>query len=339
MSESFKTSERSQTITAEQRSGPSKAWSSKSSWLSSATWSLPILMLAIILVGGITTEGFLTITNARAVLINTAVVGILAVGMTPITLSGNFVSLAVHQTTLVATMLFLYGASEGFSPLLVAPLVVLVTALIGVVQAFVIAAGLNPVITTLAMGSILYGVVSLVTGGRVVYSGDADLDWLGVSTLFGLPMPVYIFGVFTLTMSFVIDRTRVGRHILLTGANRATAALSGISSRRAALWAFVSLSVACAIGGMVLAAQLGRAAPNDFETLTIDVVAAVLVGGVAIQGGEGSPLRSAMGAVIIALLTNVMLLRDASTGSRLLVVGLAVVVSVSLLTVLRRSGR
>jgi ribose/xylose/arabinose/galactoside ABC-type transport system permease subunit len=299
-------------------------------------WGLPLLLLVLVVVATITTSDFMTFDNIRAILINTAIVGIVAVGMTPVTLSGNFFSLGAAQSTMLATALFLVVVASG-APIVVGMLVaVVVLVAVGIVQALVVAAGLNPVITTLAVGSIIYGAVTFATGGSVVTAQGADIGWLATSSFLGLPLPVYVFFVFTIVVWFLVDKTVPGRRISLVGANRESAKISGISVRATTIWAFVSMSLGMAIAGVLSAAQLGQVTSNDLSSLTIDTVAAVLVGGTAIQGGEGSPVRSAVGALIIVILGNVMLLHGLPTGLRMLGVGALVVIVVSVLHVLRK---
>jgi ribose/xylose/arabinose/galactoside ABC-type transport system permease subunit len=301
--------------------------------------ALPSIVLAIVVFGALTTPDFFNADNARAVLINASVVGVVAVGMTPVTLSGNFISLGAQQSTMLAAIVFLYGISSGWGFGGTVLLLLVLMLAVGLLQGLIVAAGLNPIITTLAAGSIIYGTVTILTDGKVVTDGGADLAWLGSSAPLGIPTAVYVFVAFTAIMTFAVDRTTIGRRLILTGANRLTAGISGISARITTVWAFLALSLGCLVAGVLLGAQLGQATSSDLETLTTDVVAAVLVGGTAIQGGEGSPLRSAVGAVIIALLSNVMLLHDASTGTRLTVTGLLVVIVVAALQLLRRRSR
>jgi ribose transport system permease protein len=299
---------------------------------------LPLVLLAIIVIGGLTTPGFLTADNARAILINASVVGIAAVGMTPVTLSGNFISLGVQQTAVLAAVVFL-ALLDGGWPVLVA-LLVTVTGLlaIGVVQGLVVAAGLNPVITTLAAGAVIFGVVTAATGGQVVTAPGVDLAWVGNATLLGLPVAVYAFVLFTALITWMMTRTIVGRRVLLLGANRATARLSGVPVRATTVAAFIALSLGAALAGVITAAQLGQATSSDLSDLTINVVVAVLVGGTAIAGGEGSALRSAVGAVIIAMANNLMLLQNLPTGGRLALTGVLAAAVVTVLQLLRSRG-
>lgn len=301
-------------------------------------WALPILLLLIVALAAFTTPRFMSFENVRAILINTSIVGIVAVGMTPITLSGNFFSLAASQSTVLSAVLFLSIGSATGSVLLGAVVAVIVLCLVGVAQGIVVSAGLNPIITTLAVGTIIFGLVTLFTNGQVVTPQGINISWIALTNFLGLPLPVYIFLAYLFLTWFMVERTEIGRHVLLIGANKHTAINSGISVRRTTTWAFLSMSVGVAIAGILSAAQLRQIQSNDLPTLTMDVIAAVLVGGSAISGGDGSPLRSALGALLIVILGNIMLLQGFPTGVRLLGVGLLVVVVVSVLHVLRRMG-
>jgi ribose transport system permease protein len=292
----------------------------------------------VVLVAVFATPNFLTLDNLRAILRNAAIVGIVAVGMTPVTLSGNFVSLGITQSAMLAMVSFvaILGAGWGVVPAILAVIVLLVA--VGVLQGAIIAAGLNPVITTLAAGAIIFGVVSELSRGGIVRAGDHAINW-DDAYVAGVPVEVLIFLLFTALVTFVMQRTVTGRETTLIGANRATAEISGISFTRVTILAFAIFSVGLALAGILNGAAFGQATAVSFPGLTVDVIAAVLVGGTAIQGGRGSPLRSAGGAILIAVISNMMVLNDFSTGGRLAVQGGVVVVIVVLLDLLWRRGR
>ena len=167
--------------------------------------------------------------------------------------------------------------------------------------------------------------------------GDNAIDWDQASVA-GIPVEVLIFILFAALVTFVMQRTVTGRETTLIGANRATAEISGISFTRVTTLAFAIFSVSLALAGIINGAAFGQATAVSFPGLTVDVIAAVLVGGTAIQGGRGSPLRSAGGAILIAVISNMMVLNDFSTGGRLAVQGGVVVVIVVLLNLLWRRG-
>jgi ribose transport system permease protein len=301
-------------------------------------WSLPLLLVVTVVIATATTPGFLSFDNMRGILINTAVIGIAAVGMTAVTMSGNLVSLAITQQAMLGAVVFMATLGAGMPVWIAAIVTILLLVVISGAQGIFIAAGLNPMITTLAAGAVIFGLTTLATGGTVVSAPTADFRWIALSSPLGLPLPIYVFVVFTLLATLLIDRTTIGRRILLVGANRGTARLSGISFRSATLAAFILLGVGTAISGIVVAAQAGQATTQDLATLTSNVIAAVLVGGTAIQGGFGSPLRSALGALMIAIFTNVMVLHNFEHGWRMAAVGALVILMVSVLHVLRRKA-
>lgn len=301
-------------------------------------WSLPILLVLILLIAALTTPGFFSFDNLRGILINTSVIGISAVGLTAVTMSGNLVSLGVSQQAMLAAVIFLALLAAGMPFVIALVLTVAALVVIGLLQGLFVAAGLNPMITTLAAGAVIFGFATLVTGGTVVSAPNADFRWVALMSPLGLPLPIYIFIAFTVLVTLLIDKTVIGRTTLLVGANRNTARLSGLSFQKATLAAFALLAVGSAVSGVVVAAQTGQITTLDLASLTSDVIAAVLVGGTAIQGGFGSPLRSALGALMIAIFTNVMVLHNFEHGWRMFAVGALVVVMVSVLHILRKKA-
>lgn len=292
----------------------------------------------LMVVGGLTTEDFLTSDNVSAIVRNAAVVGTAAVGMALVTISGNYVSLSVQQTTMLAAIM-LAGGLRGDLPAGAVVLAVVVAAvLLGGVQGLFVAMGLNPVVATLAVGSIVYGSVQAIVKGELIAFGGSGVNWITDANVLFIPMPAIIFGVVAAVAAVLSRRTVAGREVTLAGANRETAAMSGISVGRAAVWAFTALGLTVAIAGIVTAIQVGQANASMLDTLTIDVASAVLVGGVAIQGGAGSPAQAAVGALFIALVSNLMVLNGFSAGVREIVSGALVLGAVVAMHVFNERG-
>jgi ribose transport system permease protein len=305
----------------------------RADWLSLAV--IYSLIAAGIIVVAAITPNFLSASNVEAILRNTAIVGIVAVAMTPITLSGNFVSLGISQSAMAGMVGFIFLIREGWSQPIAMLAVVGGLVVIGMVQGAIVSAGLNPVLTTLAAGAIIFGVVAELTEGRVVRMGQNRVGW-GNDEVLGIPLEVIVFAAVTVVVTLITSKTVIGRQTILTGANRDAAEVSGISFPSVTIVAFTIFSVGLAIAGILNAAGFGQGEINSLAPLTIDAIAALLVGGVAIAGGEGSPLRSAGGALLIATISNVMVLNALTTGARLAVQGGVVVVVVVLLEILRR---
>ena len=187
--------------------------------------------------------------------------------------------------------------------------------------------GADPIITTLAFGAFFRGVASLVTDNKNILLGTKAAEWLGTGRPLGIPTQSWAFIILTLIAWFVLQKTRFGRQLLLIGANRAAAAATGLRVGQASLIALTLFGVCCGMAGISAASQFGLAVANLFSGLTFDVIAAVLVGGISLRGGQGLPIQAALGAVFIALLQNFMLLHSFTSGQRTLVVGSLVAVA------------
>ena len=297
-------------------------------------------VVVILVAGGLTTSAFLTVDNILIVVRAASITGIVALGMTFVTLSRNFFSISVEQTAAFVSIVFAESLAHDYGLAAGLALAFAVVVLIGLGQGLVVAGGLNPIVVTLGAGAALYGLAAVITHNEVVnFDSSAAVEWVGTGRPFGVPTQSWAFILLTILSTLVLTRTRFGREIYLVGTNRAAARASGLSVGKATVVAFTLSSVAAGIAGVFTAAQVTQAPLTQFNGLNIDVIAAVLVGGTALQGGEGSTLRSALGAVFIALLANLMLLRNASFGERTLVTGLVVVFATSAFHLLRTRGR
>ena len=293
----------------------------------------------LLLAGGITTDEFLTFDNALIVIRAASITGIVALGMTFVTLSGNFFSLSVEQTAALCSIVFAGALANDFGIVAAIVLALGASVLVGGAQGVLVAAGLNPIVTTLGAGAALFGFAAVVTHNEVVNFSSSSADWVGRARPLGVPTQSWAFIILTVLATLVLVRTRFGRETYLVGTNRNAARASGLRVGKVTILAFVLSALTAGIAGVFTAAQLTQAPLTQFNGLNIDVIAAVLVGGTALQGGEGSALRSALGAVFIALLANFLLLQQVEFGVRTLVTGLIVVVATSAFHLLRTRGR
>jgi ribose transport system permease protein len=295
------------------------------------------IVVGFLVVAHLTTPEFLTWTNMLTVLRTAAPVGIAAVGLAFITISGNYFSLSIEQTATFAAVIFgvcLVDAGMGLVPALT--LALLAAAVTGVLQGLIVGLGANPIITTLGAGAGLIGLVSVITGTGTITIATNMTSALGSSTL-GIPRVSYVFVALTALTYVILVKTRLGRSIVLVGANKAAATSAGIRSSRAVTGAFVICALTAATAGIFSAALFGEAGTQLMRGFTIDVVAAVLVSGISLRGGDGSPLRAAIGAFFIALLVNFAALHGYPYGVRLAMVGAAIVLGVTAHHLLKRA--
>ncbi len=301
-------------------------------WLKRLGPFLPIIALAVI--ASLTVDGFGTTPNLIAVVQASAITGIAAIGTAAITISGKFVSLAIEQQAVTAAYVFAATVSAGQPVVLAFALAFAVAIVLGLVQGYLVSRGLNPIVTTLAFGSALFGTVVMLADNRTITLSPNPIAWLGGGTTFGVPNQAIIFIILLVLGSLFLSRTRLGRQMVLTGANPKAADLIGVPTRRIIMIAFVAAALTAALVGILVVGQASQAKSDMFRGLTIDVVAAILVGGIAIQGGEGQLWRAGFGAIVLTMLGNIMLLLGIDAGVRDLLKGLlaaAVLLSMKLL--------
>jgi ribose transport system permease protein len=278
-------------------------------------------IVALVAAAAITTPSFLTVENLITVVRAASITGIVALGMSYITISGNLFALSAEELAILSACVFawLMRADYGLPVALV--LTIIFSGGAGAIQGGIIARGADPIITTLAFGAFFRGLASLVSQNQNIMFADDVARWIGTGRPLGIPTQSWAFVILAVLAWFVLQKTRFGRQLLLIGANRETARATGLRVGQASLVALTIFGVCCGLAGISAASQFGLAVANLFTGLNIDVIAAVLVGGISLRGGQGSPIQAALGAVFIALLQNYMLLHSFSTGQRMLVVG------------------
>jgi ribose/xylose/arabinose/galactoside ABC-type transport system permease subunit len=294
-------------------------------------------LTVIVVYGATTTTGFMTVSNLKAILTAASFVGIIAVGLTVIVLSGNLFSLALGQTVAVTAMLFLYTLQFGLALAIV--LTLLLGLVIGAVQGFAVGAwGANPIIITIGAAGLMEGLaVWLSHGQSIVPPASATSYQRLAEPLLGVPFPVYVFVALTIVLAVAMRRTRFGRGIYLLGENRTAARAAALPITLLTTAAFALTSVFSAGAGVLIGATSQNASLLLTGSYTYDAIAAALVGGNAVTGGRGSVLRTAAGAVFIATISDMLLLRGYTTGGQILVRGIIVVVVVVLTNLRERS--
>jgi ribose transport system permease protein len=292
---------------------------------------------ALIVFGAFTTQGFLTVGNFYAILTATAFVGIIAVGSTLIMLSGNLFSISLGTTTAITAILFMFLLRYGTVPAIVLTLLA-GTAIFVIQGALVGLIGANPIIVTIGAGAIQEGIIGWLSPGDITPPPGSNIAFLARTT-FDLPFSVYVFLVLALVADLCMRHTSFGLRILLLGENQAAARAAGLPVALLTTAAFAVAGFCVSVTGILVAGFAQNVNLQVAGTYTFDAIAAILVGGSAVTGGWGSVGRTVIGALVIATVTDLLLLAGASTGMQILVKGLIVTAVVVLLHLARRERR
>jgi ribose transport system permease protein len=201
----------------------------------------------------------------------------------------------------------------GFTILGVVVAGILIGAALGFFNGFVITKfKVPPFVATLAMLTIARGFTMLYTKGQPISNLGTDFAIIGTGWWLGIPVPVWIAAVVVLFAVFITQQTKLGRYIYAIGGNETAAKFSGINITRVKITVYAMAGALAAIGGIIVTSRLDSAQPNAGTSYELDAIAAVVIGGTSLSGGKGTVWGTVMGAIIIGVLNNGLVLLNVS---------------------------
>jgi ribose transport system permease protein len=268
---------------------------------------------------------FLSTDNLFNIGAQTAVVAVIAIGMTLVIITAG-IDLSVGS---VAALSGVMGVMMMVDLGLPVPLAILggtlVGALAGLVNGLLISvAGLAPFIATLGMLTVARGLVYIVTNAQAVFGAPDSFRLLGQGVIGPIPIPIIVILVVAVAGYIVLSRTRLGRYAYAMGSNLEAARLSGIPIRRYLTSVYVISGALAGFGGMIAASRVNSGQPNFGIGLELDVIAAAVIGGASLFGGQGTVLGTLIGAFLIALIRNGAVLLDVSTFYQQVIIGIVI---------------
>ena len=183
-------------------------------------------------------------------------------------------------------------------------------------------------VATLAMLTMARGFTMLWTAGHPITGLGESFGFLGTGWFLGIPMPVWISGLVVIAAVILTTKTRFGRYIYAIGGNENAARLSGIPINKVKTWVYVLAGMLAAIGGVLVTARLDSAQPNAGMSYELDAIAAVVIGGTSLAGGRGTILGTVLGAMIIGVLNNGLVLLNVSPFWQQVIKGVVILLAV-----------
>jgi ribose transport system permease protein len=283
----------------------------------------------------ILTPHFLTVSNLLNVLEQTSINAVIAVGMTFVILSGG-IDLSVGSVLALSGVVLATLLQEGWS----APTAIAAGLAMGfgfgTLNGIAIAWGrLPPFIATLGMMSIARGCALLFTEGRPVSGFEQGFRSLATARLLGIPAPVVLTAAVYLAARFVLVSTRFGRYVYAMGGNEEATRLSGVNVQLHKTLVYGTSGLTSGIAAVLLTARLNSAQPIAGIMYELDAIAATVIGGTSLSGGEGGVGGTLIGALIMGVLRNGLNLLGVSSFLQQVVIGLVIVFAVLLDTVLK----
>ena len=266
---------------------------------------LPFLtLIALFVTLSIASPNFLTATNLSSVVRQTAVINIMALGMTLIIVSGG-IDLSVGSILAMGGLLGTMAMEHKMSIPSGMAIGIAVGALCGLANgAMITSLRINPFIVTLGTMGIYRGLALIISNGLPVHEIPQRFSYLGEGTLLGVPFVLWILLLCAVTMHVILEHTRLGRYAFAIGSNPDAAFYAGVPVAFHTISVYGIAGLLTGLAGMIEASRLMTGQPTGGQGYELQAIAAVVIGGGSLRGGEGSVLGTLIGAFIMGLLSN-----------------------------------
>ena len=271
-----------------------------------AEYAIIIIFIVLFVAMSIFAPNFLTGSNIANVLRQVSINGICAIGMTFVILTGG-IDLSVGAIIGVSGVLTAMMMINNVNPIIASLISLALCTFIGFATGLVIShIGIPPMVATMGTMTSLRGVAYLITGGTPVFGFDSRYAVIGQGYVGAVPIPVIILVLSFAAGIFFLSKTRHSRYIYGVGGNEEVARLSGISVHRIKAFVYAVSGFCSALAGLVMLGRLNSGQPRAGESYEMDVITAVVLGGVSLTGGVGKISHVVFGVLIIGVLTNGM---------------------------------
>jgi ribose/xylose/arabinose/galactoside ABC-type transport system permease subunit len=280
--------------------------SSKLSWIYRYGTEVTLASILLILVVGLSlaTPVFLTSENLSNLVKQTAINGIIALGMTVVIITGG-IDLSVGSVVGLAGVILAMLLKAGVPSLPASLVAVLACFGVGVFNGVMVHdGGIAPFIATLGSMTMVRGLVELLTGARTLAGLPADFLRFGNSDYLGAPSQLWVWAGLALLLTFVLTQSRFGRNIYAIGSSAEVARLSGISLRSTLYLAYGLCGMMAGIAGVVLTARVRMAAPTAGSNYELYAIAAAVIGGASLNGAQGTIIGAVLGALIMTTIAS-----------------------------------
>ncbi len=298
---------------------------------------LAMAILALCVILALLTPNFLTEGNIFVLSRQISLLAIIAVGMSFVILTGG-IDLSVGSVTALVSVVVGYVTVSLGLPFVIGILAGVATGVgVGLVNGLLtVKTGVHSFVITLGMLGIARGMALGTTGGSTTGGFSSGFLVIGQGSLLGIPIPVIILVVLAVAAHIVLGRTTLGRHVYFVGSNEEAAKLSGIKVQRIKVLVFVVASTLAAVSGVVLTSRLATALPSVGVGLELSAIGAVIIGGASLFGGVGTILGAVLGATLLGIVENGLVLLGVSTFWQQAVTGAIIILAVAFNTYRQR---
>ncbi|MFP4409067.1 MAG: ABC transporter permease [Spirochaetaceae bacterium] len=300
------------------------------------------IFLALVIISifiTIVAPSFLTARNAFSVSRQVSFLAIIAISELFVILTAG-IDLSVGSVVGLSGVTTGLALAAGFHPLLAIAVGLLTGCVTGLINGILVAyVGVTPFIVTLGMLSMARGMVWILTKGWPITDIPESFIIIGQGRILGLPVPLLILAVVALLAYIVLKYLPFGRRVYAIGGNERATELSGINVRRIKLVVYTLSNILASITGIILVARFSSAQSSVGETWELDAIAAAVIGGTSLAGGKGSVLGVLIGAAIMGVIRNGLVLMKVSVYWQQFIIGMVIVLAAIIDIVRNQRGR
>ena len=291
---------------------------------------LTIVVILLAIIFSFINPKFATTTNLLNILTQASYYIILAVGMTFVIAAAG-IDLSVGSLLALITVVNFELIKGGLNPAVGVILMFLMGGVFGAFTGYLISyINIPPFIATLGVMVSLRGLALVHSAGKMHYGLPESLTWFGQGEIFGIPVPVLISLIFALFGAWLFNRTKFGLHVRSIGGNREAARLAGINVKIIEILVYCFMGLCVALGGLIMIARIDSTQATIGTSMEIHVIAAVIIGGTSLFGGKGTIFGTLLGAILLSMMTNALVIAGVDYFWQLFIMGIIVLIAVTI---------
>ncbi len=288
-----------------------------------------VVMVAMFLFFTLRTDTFCTTSNLLNIARQVAVLGIASVGMTMVILTGGIDLATGSIITFVNIITAYFMVNAGINMWAAILFALIASTLIGLINGIAVAnLNMPPLIVTFSTQTIFEGLAYIICGGIPIFGFSKTFAYIGQGYLGPIPFPVVLLIIAFVIGGFILVKSYFGRYIYAVGGNEEAAELSGIRVKHIKYLVYSLSGLFAGIAGIVMLSRTNSGQPTAGKGYEFDVITAVVLGGVSVNGGAGKISNVIAGVLIIGMLSNGMVLLNVSSYAQMVVKGLILAVAV-----------
>ena len=291
---------------------------------------LTIVVILLAIIFSFINPKFATTTNLLNILTQASYYIILAVGMTFVIAAAG-IDLSVGSLLALITVVNFELIKGGLNPIVGVILMFLMGGILGAFTGYLITyINIPPFIATLGVMVSLRGLALVHSAGKMHYGLPESLTWFGQGEILGIPVPVLISLIFALFGAWLFNRTKFGLHVRSIGGNREAARLVGINIKMIEILVYCFMGLCVALGGLIMIARIDSTQATIGTSMEIHVIAAVIIGGTSLFGGKGTIFGTLLGAILLSMMTNALVIAGVDYFWQLFIMGIIVLIAVTI---------